>query len=76
VEAERFERNIHVIHHDDLSAYANRVASRVIAHLPPSDLKIGVILVDLPIVNAFSIAGGRIYVTRKVIAFVRNEDGD
>jgi hypothetical protein len=74
VEAELFERNAHVIHDDELSAYANHVASGILAHLPHSDLKIRVILVDLPIVNAFSIAGGRIYVTRKAIAFVHNED--
>lgn len=74
VEAEQFERNVHVIHDDDLSAYANRVAGSILAHLPSSDLKVRVILVDLPIVNAFSITGGRIYVTRKAIAFVRDED--
>jgi hypothetical protein len=74
VEAEMFERNVHVIHDDELSAYANRVASDILAHLPPNDLKIRVILIDLPTVNAFSIAGGRIYVARKAIAFVHNED--
>lgn len=74
VEAEQFERNVHVIRDADLSAYANRVAERIVAHLPPSGLRIRIILIDLPIVNAFSIAGGRIYVTRKAIAFVRNED--
>src|ERR1700751_1151459 len=74
VQAEQIERNVHVIHDDDLSANANRVAASVVAHLPPSDLKIRVILIDLPIVNAFSIAGGRIYVTRKTVAFVRNDD--
>lgn len=74
VEAEQFERNIHVIHNDDLSAYINGVAARIVAHLPPSELKIRIFLVDLPIVNSFSISGGRIYVTRKAIAFVRNED--
>lgn len=74
VEAEQIERNARVIHDDDLSAYANRVASNILAHLPSSDLKIRVILVDLPIVNAFSISGGRIYVTRKAIAFIQNED--
>ena len=73
VEAEQFERNIHVVHDDELTAYANQVASRVAAHLPPSDLKIRVMLVDLPIVNAFSLAGGRIYVTRKAVAFLQNE---
>lgn len=74
VEAEQIERNARVIHDNDLSGYANHVASKILAHLPSNDVKIRVVLVDLPIVNAFSISGGRIYVTRKAIAFIQNED--
>jgi hypothetical protein len=44
-----------------------------VKHLP-TDIKFQFYVVDLPQVNAFASAGGRIYVTRKMIAFARNED--
>jgi hypothetical protein len=44
VEAEQFERNVHVIRDDALTAYANRVAARILLHLPPTELKIRAIL--------------------------------
>jgi len=72
--AEQVERNYRVIHDDDLSAYLNRTAARILTQLPPTELKIRVVLVDLPIVNAFSLPGGRIYVARKMVAFLRNDD--
>jgi hypothetical protein len=31
-------------------------------------------LIDLPQVNAFSIAGDRVYVSRKIVAFAHNDD--
>jgi WD40 repeat protein len=42
--------------------------------MPPTHLRIRVVLVDLPIVNAFSLPGGRIYVARKMVAFLHNDD--
>jgi hypothetical protein len=72
--AEQVERNYRVIHDDDLAAYLNRTAARILAQLAPTELKIRVVLVDLPIVNAFSLPGGRIYVARKMVAFLRNDD--
>src|SRR5271156_3215790 len=74
VEAEQFEKNFRVIHDDELTAYMNRVATRILAHMPPTQLNFRITLIDVPVVNSFSIAGGRIYVTRKMVAFLRNED--
>ena len=74
VEAEQFEKNFRVIHDDALTAYMDRVAKRILAHMPPTQLNFRIVLIDLPVVNSFSIAGGRIYVTRKMVAFVRSED--
>jgi WD40 repeat protein len=74
VEAEQFEKNFRVIHDDELTAYMNRVATRILAHVPPTQLNFRITLIDMPVVNSFSIAGGRIYVTRKMVAFLRNED--
>lgn len=74
VEAEQFEKNFQVIHDDELTAYVNRVASRILAHMPPTQLNFRITVIDMPVMNSFSIAGGRIYVTRKMVAFLRNED--
>jgi len=74
VEAERLEKNYRVIHDDELAARLNRISSRILAQLPPTPLKFRIILIDMPLVNSFSNGAGRIYVTRKMVAFVRNDD--
>ena len=74
VEAEWLEKNYRVIHDDELAARLNLISSRILAQLPPTQLKFRIILIDSPTVNSFSVGAGRIYVTRKMIAFVRNDD--
>jgi WD40 repeat protein len=74
VEGEQIERKGRVIHDDELTAYLNRVTARLLAQLPPTDLRFRVILVDEPAVDSYSLPGGRIYVSRKMVAFVRSED--
>jgi len=73
VEAEWLEKNYRVIHDDELAARLNLISSRILAQLPPTQLKFRIILIDSPTVNSFSVGAGRIYVTRKMIAFVRND---
>ena len=72
--AERSEQEFHVIRNEELNSYLNGVAQRLLAQMPPTQLRFRVVLVDLPVVNAFTAPGGRIYVTRKLVAFVKNED--
>lgn len=74
VEAEWLEKNYRVIHDDELAARLNLITGRILAQLPPSQLKFRIILIDTPEVNAFSVGAGRIYVTRKMVAFLRNDD--
>ena len=74
IEAEQIERNTRVIHDDDLSARLNRIVDRILANLPPTQLHFRVTLIDLPVVNAFTLPGGRIYVARKMVAFVRSDE--
>jgi hypothetical protein len=74
VEAEWLEKNYRVMHDDEMAARLNRISSRMLAQLPPTQLKFRVILIDTPIVNSFSVGAGRIYITRKMVAFVRNDD--
>ncbi len=54
--------------------YLQKMGDRLLAQLPPSDLHYSFFIIDLPINNAFSVGGSRIYVTRQMIAFLKNED--
>jgi len=73
--AEQFERQFHVVEDARLNAYLQAVGDRLLAHLQvPVGLRIRIVLVDLPVANAFTLPGGRIYFTRKLALFVRSED--
>jgi len=74
IEAERVERTARVIHDDALAARMNGVVNRILEQLPPTRMQFHATLIDEPVVNAFTLPGGRIYVTRKMIAFIRNDD--
>lgn len=71
--AEHIQRELKLIQDDELTAYLTRIGQRLLPHLPPSDLKYQFLLIDLPTPDAFSLSG-RIYVTRKLVAFARSED--
>ena len=72
--AESLARKIKIIDDDKLNAYLRTIGDRLVQHLPPNQMTFRFYLVELPQVNAFSIAGGRVYVARKMIALTRNED--
>ena len=74
VEAEWLEQNYRVIHDDELASHLNLITNRILTQLPPTQLKFRVILIDTPVVNSFSVGAGRIYITRKMVAFVHNDD--
>lgn len=54
--------------------YLQKTGDRVVAQLPPSELHYSFHIIDLPINNAFSVGGSRIYVTRQLIAFLKSDD--
>src|ERR1035441_2572488 len=54
--------------------YLARITKRLLAALPPTTIQFRVILVDSPEVNGFSLAGGRVYLTRKLVANANSED--
>lgn len=58
----------------DLTTYLQQIGDRLASHLPPLGLKYRFYLSNLPTANAFSLAGGRVYVTRKLIGFAHSED--
>ncbi len=74
VQAEWLEKNFRVIHDEELAARMNHISGRILAQLPSTELKFKMVLIDLPELNAFSIGAGRIYVTRKMVAFMRDDD--
>ncbi|MGH9863674.1 MAG: M48 family metalloprotease [Candidatus Acidiferrales bacterium] len=72
--AEHVQREFRVITDEDLTAYLTELGTRLAPHLPPTDVTYRFFLSDLPFANAFTLPGGRIYVSRKLIAFMRSED--
>jgi WD40 repeat protein len=74
VMAETIEKEFHIIKDEKVSEYVRAIGEKLVKHLPPTDIKFQFFVVDVPDVNAFAAAGGRIYVTRKLVAFVRSED--
>jgi len=71
---ERLQKDYRVIDDETVNAYLQSIGDRISKHLPPTNLKFRFVVVDTPDTNAFAMAGGRIFVTRKLISFVRNED--
>ena len=72
--AERFESSLRIVDDEALTANLRRIGDRLVAHLPPNELKVRFFLVDIPDANAFVLPGGRIYVSRKLIGLTRTED--
>ena len=71
---ERFQKDYRVIDDETVNAYLQSIGDRISRHLPQLNIKFRFVVVDLPDTNAFAMVGGRIFVTRKLISFVRNED--
>src|SRR5262245_14967156 len=72
--AEQIQRDFRVIDDDEVTAYLRRVGERIVKHLPPTKLRFQFLLVDLPEANAFVLPGGRIFVSRKLVAYTQSED--
>jgi WD40 repeat protein len=66
--------NIHPIDDDALAAHLRAIADRLVAQLPPTGLRFRFYLADWPQANAASLAGGRVYVARKLVSFAKSED--
>lgn len=72
--SEHMQSTFLVIDEDDINDYLRKVADRVVRQLPETNLHFQFFLYDQPQVQAFGIPGGRVYVSRKMVAFLRNED--
>ncbi|HKQ51795.1 MAG TPA: M48 family metalloprotease, partial [Pyrinomonadaceae bacterium] len=74
VAAERIQKDYRVIEDPQLLSFLNQIGERLNKNLPLSSLRLRFFLVDLPDANAFVLPGGRIYVSRKLVALTRSED--
>ncbi|HEX8286171.1 MAG TPA: M48 family metalloprotease [Pyrinomonadaceae bacterium] len=72
--AEHVQRDYRVVEDPEITGFLRRVGERLVAQLPPSEMRYQFFVVDLPDANAFTTAGGRVYVTRKLVAFAASED--
>jgi predicted Zn-dependent protease len=72
--AEHIQRDLRVIDDEDVTAYLSRIGGRIVKRLQPSRLRFQFLLIDLPDANAFVLPGGRIYVSRKLVAQAQTED--
>jgi predicted Zn-dependent protease len=72
--AEHIQHNYKVIEDPEVTAYLTTIGERLTKHLPINRLRFQFFLVDLPDANAFVLPGGRIFVSRKLVAAALNED--
>lgn len=72
--AEQIQKDHRILEDSELISYLSRVGQRIVEHLPLTQLRLQFFLVDLPDANAFVLPGGRIYVSRKLVAFAQSED--
>jgi len=72
--AESMAREYRVSPDEHLTAYFQQIATRLLRYMPATQLHLKFFLVDMGEANAFNLAGGRIYVSTKLVAIARNED--
>ena len=64
-------QDFHIV--EDPDGYLQKFGERLLAQLPPSAVHYHFVIIDSPELNSFGLAGGRIYIHRRMIAFTRNE---
>jgi hypothetical protein len=72
--AEQLNSQYQVIDDEALTGYLTRVGDSVARQLPDGGLHYRFFLYDAAEVQAFGIPGGRVYVSRKLVAFLKNEN--
>jgi hypothetical protein len=72
--AEQIQKDYRVIEDPELLAFLNDMGERLNKNLPLTSLRLRFFLVDLPDANAFVLPGGRIYVSRKLVAQAESAD--
>lgn len=63
-----------VYNHPGLQAYVNEVGQRVAKNTERSEVTYRFTLLDTPVVNAFALPGGYVYITRGILTVANDED--
>jgi len=63
-----------VVEDDALSSHLRQLAGQLVRYLPENHFRLQFYLIEIPEANAYSLPGGRIYVTRKLIANLKTDD--
>ncbi len=74
IEAEWLEKNQQVMLEGRLARHLNTIGSRILSQVPANRIKVRIILIDAPEADAFSAGTSRIYITRKMVSMLRNDD--
>jgi WD40 repeat protein len=72
--ADQIQSQFLVVDEDQVTTYLRRVGERVARQLPDTSVQYQFFLYDQPQIQAFEIPGGRIYVSRKMVAYLHSED--
>ena len=72
--ADSISHELLIVHDDALTAHITEIGNRLVQYLPPTQFRFHFVLIDLAEVNAFSLPGGRVYISRKVVALAHNDD--
>ncbi|HVF67699.1 MAG TPA: M48 family metallopeptidase [Pyrinomonadaceae bacterium] len=72
--AERIQKDYRLVEDEEVTGFLARIGRRLLEHLPLKQTRLRFFVVDLSDVNAFVLPGGRIYVSRKLVAYARSED--
>ncbi len=70
----QFQQSTRIVEDPELTGYLQRVGDKLVRSLPPTGLHFQFLLMDLPEANAFSFPGGHVFVSRKLVSFLRSED--
>jgi predicted Zn-dependent protease len=72
-EHDKIVKQYGLINDPSLTAYVNKVGQRVTRETERSDVQYKFFIIDSPIVNAFALPGGYIYISRGLLALANNE---
>jgi predicted Zn-dependent protease len=72
--AEYLEPDLRIIPHSGENDYLAAIGQKLLALLPPSSIHFQFRLYDSGELNAFSVAGGRVYISRRLVSAAQNED--
>ena len=74
IESKWVESNYHPDHDAELEDHLNAIAAKVLSQLPRDQSPVRVILIDTPEAKSFSTGPERIYISRKMVGLLRNDD--